>query len=277
MSEGSLIICATPIGNLDDVSDRLRSVLVGCDVVYAEDTRRTGGLLRHLSATPRVRSLFEGNEAKRTEQLIEDVRSGKTVALVSDAGMPSVSDPGANAVARAHEEGLRVTVVPGPSAVTASLALAGFSSDGFVFEGFLPRRGAERTTRIESIARETRPVVVFASPHRLADDLREIAGTVNPTRRIAIIRELTKIHEEVWTGTLVEALDRWSGVVKGEVTFVLDGAGAEKPSLEGAVRDARVRIEHGESLSDAARSVSELSGLSRRAIYQRLLSDQERN
>lgn len=277
MSEGSLVVCATPIGNLDDVSDRLRTALTGCDVVYAEDTRRTGTLLRHLGASPRLRSLFEGNEAMRTEQLIDDVRSGMTVALVSDAGMPSVSDPGARAVARAHEEGLRVGLVPGPSAVTAAIALSGFASDGFVFEGFLPRRGSDRSARIESICRERRPVVMFASPNRLEDDLTDIADQADPSRRIAILRELTKIHEEVWVGTVAEALQRWSGEVKGEVTLVLDGASAETVNLEDAVQDARVRIDRGESLSDAARTVSELSGLSRRQIYQRLLSDQDRS
>lgn len=277
MSEGSLIVCATPIGNLGDVSDRLRTALASCDVVYAEDTRRTATLLRHLGASPKLRSLFEGNEAMRTEQLIEDVRSGMTVALVSDAGMPSISDPGARAVARAHAEGLRVSLVPGPSAVTAAIALSGFESDGFVFEGFLPRKGSERTTRIEAICRERRPVVVFASPNRLGGDLRDIADQADSSRRVAILRELTKLHEEVWVGTVAEALERWSGEVRGEVTFVLDGAEGERVGLEDAVQEAKARIDRGESLSDAARSVSELSGLSRREIYQRLLADQDRS
>lgn len=275
MSEGSLVVCATPIGNLEDVSDRLRTALTACDVVYAEDTRRTGKLLRHIGATTEVRSLFTGNEARKTGELIEEVRSGKTVALVSDAGMPSVSDPGARAVARAHAEGLRVTVVPGPSAVTAAVALSGFGADRFAFEGFLPRKGSERAARIASVAAEARPVVLFASPNRLAEDLKDIAGEIDSSRRIAVLRELTKIHEEAWVGTIAEAMDRWGEEVKGEVTLVLDGAPLEEVSLEDAVTDAKERIEGGSSLSDAARQAAELSGVSRREIYQRLISDQD--
>lgn len=275
MSEGSLVVCATPIGNLEDVSDRLRTALTACDVVYAEDTRRTGKLLRHIGATTEVRSLFTGNEARKTGELIEEVRSGKTVALVSDAGMPSVSDPGARAVARAHAEGLRVTVVPGPSAVTAAVALSGFGADRFAFEGFLPRKGSERAARIASVAAEARPVVLFASPNRLAEDLKDIAGEIDSSRRIAVLRELTKIHEEAWVGTIAEAMERWGEEVKGEVTVVLDGAPLEEVSLEDAVTDAKERIEGGSSLSDAARQAAELSGVSRREIYQRLISDQD--
>lgn len=275
MSEGSLVVCATPIGNLEDVSDRLRTALTACDVVYAEDTRRTGKLLRHIGATTEVRSLFTGNEARKTGELIEEVRSGKTVALVSDAGMPSVSDPGARAVARAHAEGLRVTVVPGPSAVTAAVALSGFGADRFAFEGFLPRKGSERAARIASVAAEARPVVLFASPNRLAEDLKDIAGEIDSSRRVAVLRELTKIHEEAWVGTIAEAMERWGEEVKGEVTVVLDGAPLEEVSLEDAVTDAKERIEGGSSLSDAARQAAELSGVSRREIYQRLISDQD--
>lgn len=275
MSEGSLVVCATPIGNLEDVSDRLRTALTACDVVYAEDTRRTGKLLRHIGATTEVRSLFTGNEARKTGELIEEVRSGKTVALVSDAGMPSVSDPGSRAVARAHAEGLRVTVVPGPSAVTAAVALSGFGADRFAFEGFLPRKGSERAARIASVAAEARPVVLFASPNRLAEDLKDIAGEIDSSRRVAVLRELTKIHEEAWVGTIAEAMERWGEEVKGEVTLVLDGAPLEEVSLEDAVTDAKERIEGGSSLSDAARQAAELSGVSRREIYQRLISDQD--
>lgn len=275
MSEGSLVVCATPIGNLEDVSDRLRTALTACDVVYAEDTRRTGKLLRHIGATTEVRSLFTGNEARKTGELIEEVRSGKTVALVSDAGMPSVSDPGSRAVARAHAEGLRVTVVPGPSAVTAAVALSGFGADRFAFEGFLPRKGSERAARIASVAAEARPVVLFASPNRLAEDLKDIAGEIDSSRRVAVLRELTKIHEEAWVGTIAEAMERWGEEVKGEVTVVLDGAPLEEVSLEDAVTDAKERIEGGSSLSDAARQAAELSGVSRREIYQRLISDQD--
>lgn len=272
--EGRLVVCATPIGNLDDSSDRLRYSLREADVVYAEDTRRTGKLLRHLGATPPVRSLFEGNEAKRTDELIADLRAGKTVALVSDAGMPTVSDPGARAVARAHEEGLTVTVVPGPSAVTSAITLAGFGGDRFVFEGFLPRKGEVRARRLAEIAGDERPVVLFASPNRLIDDLRDLETHVGGNRRVAVARELTKLHEEVWVGALSDAVARWDGEVKGEVTLVVEGGPPMELSESQAVALARSLIAEGHSLSEAARRAAEETGVARRAIYQVLLSDQ---
>ncbi len=274
MSEGRLVVCATPIGNLDDSSDRLRDSLREADVVYAEDTRRTGKLLRHLGATPPVRSLFEGNEAKRTDELIADLRAGKTVALVSDAGMPTVSDPGAMAVARAHEEGLTVTVVPGPSAVTSAITFAGFGGDRFVFEGFLPRRGEARARRLSEIARDERPVVLFASPNRLIDDLRDLEAHLGDQRRVAITRELTKFHEEVWVGAISDAVARWGGEIKGEVTLVVEGGPPIELSESQAVALARSMIAEGQPLSEAARRAAEETGVPRRAIYQVLLSDQ---
>lgn len=274
MSEGRLVVCATPIGNLDDSSDRLRYSLQEADVVYAEDTRRTGKLLRHLGATPPVRSLFEGNEAKRTAELIADLRAGKTVALVSDAGMPTVSDPGARAVARAHEEGLTVTVVPGPSAVTSAITLAGFGADRFVFEGFLPRKGEARARRLAEIAGDERPVVLFASPNRLIDDLRDLEAHVGGKRRVAVTREVSKLHEEIWVGALSDAVARWGGEVKGEVTLVVEGGPPTEMSEGQAVALARSMIAEGLPLSEAARRAAEETGVARRAIYQVLLSDQ---
>lgn len=274
MSEGRLTVCATPIGNLEDVTDRLRSSLADADLVYAEDTRRTGKLLAAIGASTPMRSIFEGNEARRSEEIISEVRKGKSVVLVSDAGMPSVSDPGARVVARAQEEGLEVSVIPGPSAVTSALALAGFGADRFSFEGFLPRKGRERTERLTRIAEEDRPVVIFASPNRLADDLGDLSAHVDRTRLVAIAREMTKFHEEVWVGPLAEAVDRWRGEVKGEITLVLDAGSSPKVSEEEAVELGRAKIAVGHSLSDAARSASEESGVSRRVIYQALLSDQ---
>lgn len=274
VSDGMLLVCATPIGNLDDSTERLRLALRRADVVYAEDTRRTRKLLGHLDATPAVRSLFEGNEAARTEELIDAVKAGKTVALVSDAGMPAVSDPGARAVARAHEEGLGVTVIPGPSAVTTAIALSGFGGDRFAFEGFLPRKGEARRARLSEIAAETRPIVFFASPNRLADDLADLEPHMGGDRRVAVARELTKIHEEVWVGSLSDALERWKGEVRGEVTVVVDGGTPSRMSQDQAIELARALIGEGMSLSEAARHASEESGVARRAIYQALLSDQ---
>ena len=276
MPEGKLIVCATPIGNLDDMSDRLRTTLREADIVFAEDTRRTGRLLEAVGATTPMRSMFEGNEAQRTEELVAALAEGKAVALVTDAGMPVVSDPGARPVARAHSEGYAVSVVPGPSAVTSALALSGFGGDRFVFEGFLPRRGRERATRLTGIASEDRPVVIFASPNRLASDLQDLLAQVG-NRRVAITREISKLNEEVWVGSLEDAVERWSQDVRGEVTVVVEGGEPPRMSQAEAVKLARSLIADGATLSEAARSASQESGISRRSIYQELLDDQGLN
>ena len=273
MSEGRLIICATPIGNLADVSERLQTTLREADVVFAEDTRRTGRLLEAVGASTPMRSMFEGNEAKRTEEMVAALSEGKTVALVTDAGMPVVSDPGARAVARAHSEGYAVSVVPGPSAVTSALALSGFGGDRFAFEGFLPRQGRQRATRLATIASEDRPVVLFASPNRLASDLQDLLAQLGD-RRVAIAREISKLNEEVWVGSLEEAVRRWSEDVRGEVTIVVEGGDPPRMSPAEAVALARSMIAEGATLSEAARSAWKESGVSRRSIYQELLDDQ---
>lgn len=275
MASGRLIVCATPIGNLGDISERLRNVLAGADIVFAEDTRRTAKLLSHLVIGVGVLSLFSGNEQSRTSQVVDAVESGQTVVLVSDAGMPTISDPGAAAVRAVREAGHLVTVVPGPSAVTTALAFSGFGGDRFVFEGFLPRRGVERSERLEAIARETRVAVVFASPIRLAKDLADLAEACGPDREVAVIREMTKLHEESWVGALAEAVERWGDPVKGEVTLVLGPGHEQAPSVDDAVDLARTLVAGGSSLSDAARAAAHESGVSRRVVYEVLLGDQE--
>lgn len=274
MPAGRLLVCATPIGNLGDISDRLRNTLAAADVVYAEDTRRTAKLMSHLGLSAPVVSLFAGNERSRINSLVESVRSGDTVVLVSDAGMPTVSDPGASAVAAVREAGLSVSVVPGPSAVTSAVALAGFGGDRFVFEGFLPRKGRDRTERLRSIASDERSVVLFASPNRLSDDLADLTAACGGERRVAVMRELTKLHEESWVGPLVDAVDRWSDPVKGEVTLVLAPALPVAPSVEVAIESARALVADGITVSDAARQIADLSGVSRRQIYEVLVRDQ---
>lgn len=274
MPEGRLVVCGTPIGNLADVSDRLRTTLRDADVIYAEDTRRTAKLLREVGADTPMRSMFEGNEAKRAEELMGALAEGKTVALVTDAGMPVISDPGARAVSRAHVEGYQVSVVPGPSSVTSALAVSGFGGDRFVFEGFLPRQGRDRSARLEAIAGDNRPVVFFASPNRVGEDLKDLASSLGGQRRIAIAREMTKLHEEVWVGTLDDAAQHWTGDVRGEITIVVEGGESSQMSESEAFLLARVMIAEGATLSDAARRASEESGVSRRSIYQMLLEDQ---
>jgi 16S rRNA (cytidine1402-2'-O)-methyltransferase len=276
MSEGVLVLCATPIGNLSDVSDRLREVLSTADVVYAEDTRRTATLLRHIGAKPTVRSLFAGNEKSRTAELMADLDRGLTVAVVSDAGMPTISDPGAEAVSQARERGHRVTVVPGPSAVVSALALSGFGADRFVFEGFLPRKGKERAARLDRMGADDRPAVFFVSPHRLIGDLESIVAAMGSERSIAITRELTKLHEEVWTGTVGEALQHWADrEVKGELTVVVGPGSIEPVTVDAAVKEARTLVAQGATPSDAARSVASSTGVSRREIYETLIRGQE--
>lgn len=273
MSDGRLSVCATPIGNLGDVSQRLRSTLQAADVVYAEDTRRVAKLLSHLGVSVRVVSLFVGNETKRTAEIVEAVRSGSQVVLVSDAGMPTVSDPGADSVSAVRAAGLTVEVIPGPSAVTTAVALSGFGGDRFVFEGFLPRKGQERAKRLAAIGGESRTVVLFASPNRLGNDLADLLDVCGSQREVVVARELTKLHEESWFGSLEEAVIRWSGDVKGEVTVVLGPTSEPKISLEAAVARARELMTSGASVSEAARTASGETGVSRREVYETLLDE----
>jgi 16S rRNA (cytidine1402-2'-O)-methyltransferase len=271
--KGTLVVCATPIGNLEDVSPRLRATLEAADVVFAEDTRRTGRLLERLGVASELRSFFVGNEQQRLGELRERLRRGETVALVSDAGMPVVSDPGYAAVRMAVDLGARVTVVPGPSAVTAALAVSGFGGDRFVFEGFLPRHAGERQRRMAAIAVDDRPTVVFSPPARIAADLADLADHLGDERAVVVGRELTKLHEEVWRGTLRDAAARWAETVqpRGEFTLVVAPGAPPPPDLAAALAAVDERLEAGERLSTAARQVAEETGISRRVLYEAAL------
>ncbi len=279
MSDGGrLVLCATPIGNLGDVSARLAEVLGDVDVIYAEDTRRTRVLLDHLGVGTKAKSLFVGNEAGRTDELLGALAEGKSVALVTDAGMPGISDPGAEVVRRARQRGFLVSSVPGPSAVTTALALSGMNGDRFSFEGFLPRKGDERMLRLERLAADDRPTVLFVSPHRLDSDLRDIAEHTGPERRIAVARELTKVHEEIWVGTVAEALAEWEErPPKGEFTIVVSPGATRPISIDQARAEAADLVARGLTSSEAARQVARESGLNRRDIYHALLNAQERS
>ncbi len=279
MSEtGTLLVCGTPIGNLGDVSDRLREALRRADIVFAEDTRRTATLLRHVEASPPVRSFFVGNEGPRSLEVLSLLDEGKTVALVSDAGMPVVSDPGSDLVRQAREAGHTVTVVPGPSAVTMAVAAAGLGGSRFAFEGFLPRKGVERATRLSEIAADPRPVVLFVSPHRLLSDLEDIAAATGSEREVFVARELTKLHEEGWAGTIGMAVEEWSTrEPKGEFTVVLAPGQRPAPSSKEAIGLARAMVGSGVPASEAARAAARETGVSRREIYQALIEDQPRS
>lgn len=270
---GTLILCATPIGNLGDATARLAAALREADVVYAEDTRRARTLFDHLGVSVDPRSYFVGNEAERAAELASHLVSGLTVALITDAGTPGVADPGLSAVRAAIEIGARVSGVPGPSAVTLALAVSGFPADRFVFEGFLPRRGAERSERIAAIASEARTVVLFASPNRLVADLTAIAAAHARPRQLVVARELTKLHEEVWRGSLEEAVNHWAerDRIKGEVTLVLGTTSLPGPDPADAERRARELIEGGMSPSHAVKLVANETGVARRELYRRII------
>src|SRR5689334_20345590 len=217
---GVLVLAGTPIGRVDDASPRLVAALGRADVVAAEDTRRLRRLATDLdvTVTGRVVSYFEGNEAARTSDLVEALLAGEEVVLVTDAGMPSVSDPGYRLVAAAVEAGVRVTAVPGPSAVLTALAVSGLPVDRFCFEGFLPRKAGERSRRLAGLAEEQRTLVFFEAPHRTEVALRALAEAFGDERRGAVCRELTKTHEEVRRGALVELADWAAEGIRGEVT-----------------------------------------------------------
>lgn len=270
---GTLIVCATPIGNLGDASPRLAETLEAVDLIYAEDTRRTAKLLHHFGVSTPMKSLFAGNENQRLDDIKAQLGEGATIALVSDAGMPVVSDPGAAAVEVAASVGATVTAVPGPSAVTSALAVSGFTGDRFVFMGFLPRKGRDRSDSLESIATEERTTVVFAAPSRVGADLQALSGACGAERKVVVARELTKIHEEVWRGTVSDAAATFGDPARarGEFTVVVEGALPVEPNLDDAVDAATSLISRGTSTSDAVREIASSHGVSRRELYDRVL------
>jgi 16S rRNA (cytidine1402-2'-O)-methyltransferase len=268
---GRLYICATPIGNLGDASPRLAETLATVDVVYAEDTRRSGRLLTALGVEAPLRSFFVGNERKRVPQLEDELRHGKSVAVVTDAGMPAVSDPGALAVEVARRVGAEVVVIPGPSAVTAAVAGSGMVDGRFVFEGFLARSGKERSLQLERIGGETDPSVVFLSPHRAGSDLADLAEACGADRWVCVARELTKLHEELWWGSLAEAGEKWGREARGEFTIVVAGRDPVEVDPAVAFDLARRLLAEGAGPSQAAREAAAATGVPRRQIYEELV------
>lgn len=269
---GRLVLCATPIGNLGDASPRLAETLAAVDVVLAEDTRRSAVLLGSLGVKKPLESYFAGNEARRARELEGLLAAGKSVALLTDAGMPAVSDPGLSAVAAARAAGATVTTVPGPSAVTAALAVSGFPCERFAFEGFLPRQGIDRRRRLEQVTRDPRTVVLFVAPRRLLADLHDLAALV-PDRPLCIARELTKAFEEISWTTPTAALQEWaSREVKGEFTLVLAGAPPVAVDLAGAIGDVMAAMERGISMTASVRQVAGSRGVPRRELYEAVLA-----
>lgn len=270
---GTLVLVGAPLGNPADISGRAAAVLAGADLVAAEDTRRLARLARELGIEVRGRivSYFEGNELRRTPEILEALLGGAVVAVVTDAGMPSVSDPGFRLVRAAVEAGVKVTAVPGPSAVTTALAVSGLPSDRFCFEGFAPRRPGERRARFAALAAEQRTLVFFEAPHRLAATLADLAGAFGQQRAGAVCRELTKTYEQVRRGGLGE-LAAWAEreAPRGEITLVVAGAPAAAPvrPADDELRAAVAELEaSGTPRRDAIVAVARQYGLPRREVY----------
>ena len=268
---GSLVLAGTPIGDASDASPKLRRLLAEADVVAAEDTRR----LRRLAASldveiaGRLISYHEHNEGARTRDLVAELEAGQTVVLVTDAGMPSVSDPGYRLVVAAIDAGIEVTTAPGPSAALAALAVSGLPVDRFCFEGFLPRKGGQRRERLRGLADEPRTMVFFEAPHRVADVLSDMSELWGPDRPAVVCRELTKTYEEVKRGTVAELALWASGGVRGEITVVVKGAShAPQELTDDEIKDAVHAIEaQGSTRRDAVDAVAAQTGLPRRRVY----------
>lgn len=266
---GTLFVVGTPIGNLKDATDRARETLGRVDVIACEDTRRTGKLLKALEIDSRARllSYFEANERKRIPALLDDLRAGRDVALVSDGGMPAFSDPGYRLIRACIDAGIEVDVVPGPAAAVAALVVSGLPTDRFAFEGFLPKKAGQRRARLEALAGDPRTVVVFESPNRLRALLEHAADVLGPDRPAAVVRELTKMHQEIRRGSLKELAEDTPDEVKGEVTVVIGGASPEAPDLEALAARVNDLVETGASRKEAAARVAEESGAPKRALY----------
>jgi 16S rRNA (cytidine1402-2'-O)-methyltransferase len=268
-----LVLIGTPIGNLGDLSPRAAAVLADADVIACEDTRRTRRLLAHLGipAGGRLRAVHEHNEAGEAARIVAEVGAGRTVAYATDAGMPTVSDPGACLVRACRHAGLPVEVVPGPSAVSTALALSGFGADRYVFEGFLPRKGRERAERLGALAAEARPVVLFEAPGRVAGTLADLRRACGGSRGVWVGRELTKRFEESFGDDLDGAVARVGAAEpRGEHVIVLAGSSAAPAVVSDATIEAAVRDALGRGLSarDAAAEVAALHGGSKRRAYE---------
>ena len=265
-----IILAATPIGNLGDVSRRLIEALGSVEVIASEDTRTTIQLLNALGIEnrPRLIALHEHNEAAKAAEVVELARD-TDVLVLSDAGMPTVSDPGYALVVAAAAAGVTVTALPGPSAVLMALAVSGLPTDRFVFEGFLPRKG--RLAALRALAAEPRTLVFFESPRRIGDALRDLAEAFGPARRAAVCRELTKLHEEIARGSLAELAERFVDGARGEIALVVEGAPPASASLEDGVARVLALVAEGSRLKEASAEVAELTGLGRRELYEAAL------
>ena len=274
---GSLYVVGTPIGNLGDITLRALDTLKKVDVIVAEDTRRTLKLMNYYDIKKPLVSYHKHNEIKRSHELLQILESGEDIALVSDAGMPGISDPGQKLVSLARERGIKVTTIPGVSAVTATLSISGLDGTPYAFYGFPPARGKERKKFFESLAEEKLTIVLFESPMRLKKTLADILKHLGD-RYILVARELTKVHEEIFHGTVEEALGKWEGSVKGEITIVIEsdenveqGKEARSTSFDQAREELERLISQGYSTRDATREISRKYSIPKSALYEEAL------
>jgi 16S rRNA (cytidine1402-2'-O)-methyltransferase len=271
---GTLTLAATPIGRADDASERLRTALGAADIIAAEDTRRLRRLCADLgvSVAAKVVSYYEVNERVRAAELLDELRAGRDVLVITDAGLPGVSDPGYRLVTAAIEAAVPVTVVPGPSAVTTALVISGLPSDRFCFEGFLPRKAGERSARLASLAEEPRTMVFFEAPHRLGAALEAMAAAFGPDRPAAVCRELTKTYEEVRRGPLGELAEWSAGGVRGEITVVVGGAPEREVDLDELTDEVERRVAAGMSRKDAIGNVAGEYRVPRNKLYDSVIA-----
>jgi 16S rRNA (cytidine1402-2'-O)-methyltransferase len=269
---GTLYLVATPIGNLEDLTLRALRILQEVDLVAAEDTRHSRKLFNHYGIKTPLTSYFQHNEAAKGETLIRTLRDGRSVALISDAGTPAISDPGFALVRRCHEEGIPVSAVPGPSALIAALSMAGLPTERFAFEGFLPAKPAARRQALRQLHNERRTLVFYEAPHRLPAALRDVRTELGEEREVAVVRELTKLHEELFRGTANEACEHFSDKVKGEIVLLIGPAPETAP--EESVRDAlrRWRSETDLPMREIVKRVAKEHGLSGSEVYQESLA-----
>lgn len=272
-----LYVVGTPIGNLGDFSPRAVETLSNCDFIAAEDTRVTVKLLNHFGIKKNMVSYFEHNRRERGEMIVSRILAGESCALVTDAGMPAISDPGEDLVKLCHDNGIKVESVPGPCAFTTALALSGMPSGRFTFEGFLSVNKPSRREHLDSLKNETRTMLFYEAPHKLGATLKDMYSTFGE-REIAIVREITKIHEQVIKTTLSKSVELYAdGSLKGEIVLVIHGAELaeteEKLTIEDAVDLARKSVENGLSVSEAAKQAAKISGFKKGDIYKMLIGD----
>jgi 16S rRNA (cytidine1402-2'-O)-methyltransferase len=268
---GTLYIVGTPIGNLEDITFRAVKILQGVDIIAAEDTRHTGRLLQHFQIKAPQISYHEHTHQSRIPELLNQLHDGKAIALVSDAGIPLISDPGYELVKACIEAQIPVVPIPGASAAITALSAAGLPTDKFVFEGFLPAKTQQRRSHLESIKIEQRTLIFYESPHRLQDTLQDLAETFGVSRQIVLARELTKLYEEFWRGTIAQALTYTAErEPQGEYTLVVAGSTSEEPHLDEAQLIAELEdlMSQGISRSQASRQLAQLTKLPRRHLYQ---------